>query len=191
MSDSGWKEYFERTRDKLPRPLLVKALAYVSSRDAAIDLGSGALNDSIFLLKEGFRKVVAVDKEPVAKEIAEHLPRDQFEYVISPLESFEFPATYDLINAQYSLPFIKPGEFDVTFQRIASAVKEGGILVGQFFGDKDEWRSDSTMNFHTKERAVNLLSGLEILLFEEKENDRPTAAGELKHWHVFDFIVRK
>lgn len=59
MADSGWKEYFVNTKDKPPRALLVTALAYVNNRDAAIDLGSGALNDSMFLLKEGFKKVVA------------------------------------------------------------------------------------------------------------------------------------
>ena len=191
MTDTGWKGYFENTKDKPPRSLLVKALEYVSNRDTAIDLGSGALNDSIFLLKEGFRKVIALDKEPVAKEIADTFPSDQFEYVISPLETFEFSTTFDLVNAQYSLPFINPKEFDSVFKKIRLALKEGGIFVGQFFGDRDEWSSGNKMTFHTKEQAVDLLSGLEILLFEEKENDRPTAAGQMKHWHVFDFIVRK
>lgn len=47
------------------------------------------------------------------------------------------------------------------------------------------------MTFQTKEEARNLLSELEVVLFEEKENDRLTAAGKMKHWHVFDFIARK
>ena len=32
---------------------------------------------------------------------------------------------------------------------------------------------------------------MEVLFFEEKENDNPTAAGNMKHWHVFDFILKK
>lgn len=191
MTDGGWKKYFQNTKDKPPRALLVEALTYVHDRDAAIDLGSGALNDSLFLLKEGFRKVVALDKEAVAKEIAEHLPSDRFEYIIDPLESFEFNESFDLVNAQYSLPFVNPDNFNSVFHKIVSAMKDGGIFVGQFFGDRDEWSSDTKMAFHSKKEAVSLLSELEILLFEEKENDRKTAAGVMKHWHVFDFIVRK
>jgi tellurite methyltransferase len=190
IQNNGWKEYFENTKNKPPRALLVKALEYIGNRDSAIDLGSGALNDSMFLLKEGFKKVVALDKELVGKEVADSLPSDQFEYVISSLESFKFSTTFDLINAQYSLPFINPEQFESVFQKIKLALKEGGIFVGQFFGDRDEWASDNEMTFHTKEQATNLLSDFEILLLEEKENDRPTAAGVMKHWHVFDFIVR-
>lgn len=129
MIDTGWKEYFENTKDKPPRALLLKALEYVSNRDAAIDLGSGALNDSIFLLKEDFKKVIALDKDSVAKEIADHLPSDQFEYVISPFETFEFPTNFDLINAQYSLPFINPEQFESVFQKILESLSVNSLAT--------------------------------------------------------------
>lgn len=169
----------------------MKAIEYVSNRDSAIDLGSEALNDSVFLLKEGFKRVIAVDKEPVAKEIANRLPSDQFEYIVSDFESLKLHTTFDLMNAQYSLPFINPEQFELVFQKMVDALKEDGIFVGQFFGDRDEWSTDTKMTFQTKEEGMNLLSSLEVLLFDEKENDRPTAAGVMKHWHVFDFIARK
>jgi tellurite methyltransferase len=191
MSDSGWSEYFNNTKDKPARPLLVKALPYVEHREVAIDLGSGALNDSIFLLREGFRKVIALDREPVAEEIAVTLPHERFEYVISPLETFDFPVTFDLVNAQYSLPFINPEQFESVFYKIISALNDSGIFVGQFFGDRDGWTLNDKMTFHSKEQVAKLLSGYEIILLEEKENDRPTASGNMKHWHVFDFIIRK
>lgn len=157
MADTGWKEYFENTKGKPTRTLLVKALEYVENRDAAIDLGSSALNDSIFLLKEGFNKVIAVDKESVAKDIADHLSSNKFQYVISPLESYEFPTAFNLVNAQYSLPFIDPRHFTSVFQKITNALKEGGIFAGQFFGDRDEWSSNTRMTFHAKDEAMNLI----------------------------------
>jgi ubiquinone/menaquinone biosynthesis C-methylase UbiE len=170
---------------------MVKALSYVAHKDAAIDLGSGALNDVTHLLEAGFKQVIAVDKKPVALEIARSLPSDRFEYVISPLESFEFPTdSFDLVNAQYSLPFIAPHEFESVFHNITASLKDGGIFTGQFFGDRDEWSSNTAMTFHTKEQAIRLLSSFETLSFEEEEQDKRTAAGEMKHWHVFHFIVR-
>ena len=104
-----WKEYFEQTKNDPPRPLLIKALSFVKERNNVLDLGAGALNDSIYLLGEGFKHVTAVDKEPMALEIAKNLPSDKFEYVIKSFETFEFPKEkFDLINAQCSLPFISP-----------------------------------------------------------------------------------
>ncbi len=192
MSDSTWQNYFEKTKSKPPRPLLVKALPFVKERRKALDLGSGALNDTVFLLKQGFEHVTAVDREPVAKEIAAALPADRFEYVIATFETFPFPTkTFDLVNAQYALPFIAPEKFAEVFANITNSLVEGGVFTGQLFGDRDGWSAKPGMTFHTLAQAKELLSGLEILSFEEEENDQPTAAGVMKHWHVFHFVGRK
>jgi len=119
----SWKDYFERTKGKPPRPLLVKAIGLLKEKGNALDLGSGALNDSAFLLSQGFSHVTAVDKVPVAIEIAKQFPKEKFEYVISSFEDY--------------------------------------------------------------------LKGLTIISFNEEERDKETAAGEMKHWHVFHFIVKK
>ena len=44
---------------------------------------------------------------------------------------------------------------------------------------------------HTRQQAEALLSGLDLLLFEEEERDAPTALGRLKHWHVFHVVARR
>ena len=110
---NSWDEFVELTKNKPPRSLLVKALPYVHERNTALDLGAGALNDSMYLLSEKFAHVIAVDKNPVATDIAAGLPPERFTYTISSLESFNFPPTVaDLITAQYALPFISPESFD-------------------------------------------------------------------------------
>src|ERR1700733_3592381 len=92
-----WKDYFENTKGKPPRPLLVTALGFVKNREEALDLGSGALNDSAYLISEGFKHVTALDKTPVAQEIAEKFPKDVFKYVTASFEDFDFPKnTFDL-----------------------------------------------------------------------------------------------
>lgn len=150
------------------------------------------MNDSIYLLSENFRQVTAIDKEPVAEEIAKTLPRDRFSYVISSLEDFEFKLDpVDLVNAQYSLPFIQPDQFLNAWERIGDTLKTSGIFTGQFFGDRDEWKGSRNMTFHTEREARQLLAGYDLLHFEEEESDKPTAAGIMKHWHVFHFIARK
>ena len=189
---SSWKDYFERTKGRPPRPLLVKALVFVKDRGEALDLGSGALNDSRYLISEGFKHVTAVDKVAVATEIADKFPKDIFTYVISAFDNFHLPKdTFDLINAQYALPFISPEAFNDVFVKIVGSLKKDAILTGQFFGDRDEWKTDTKMTFLSLTETQNILKGLTVLSFEEEEHDKVTAAGEMKHWHVFNFIVRK
>jgi SAM-dependent methyltransferase len=192
MTDQTWTEHFEQTKNQPPRSLLVKALKFDLNRDEAIDLGSGALNDSKYLLDQGFKHVSALDKEPVAEEIAKELPKEKFTYIISDFESYNFPVNrFDLVNAQYALPFIKPKAFENVFHSIIASIKTNGILVGQLFGNRDEWKDKENMSFHTLEQTKVILSDFNILYFEEEEKDKPTAAGAMKHWHVFHFIARK
>ncbi len=188
----SWEKYFQNTKGKPPRPLLVEALAFVKNKDTALDFGSGALNESKFLLKEGFNHVFALDKTSVALSIAADLPKDKFEYIISTFEDFNFPNEYfDLINAQYALPFITPESFDFVFSKIDKFLKTGGIFTGQFFGDRDGWKDNKTMTFKSKIEAEKYLGNFKVLSFKEEEQDKSTAAGDEKHWHVFHFIAEK
>lgn len=192
MERNSWRKYVENTKEKPPRPLLVEALPYVVQRNNVLDVGSGALNDSRFLLREGFKHITAVDQAPVAQDIAESLPKDKFKYVISRVEDVDLSQEcYDLINAQLSLPFINPGMFDKTFSKLISSLKKDGVFSGQFFGVNDGWNKNPDMTFLTKHKTLELLAGLEVLHFKEIEIDKNTAAGEMKHWHIFDFIVKK
>jgi hypothetical protein len=193
MTKNTWKEYFERTKDIKPRPLLVKAVDFVNGKDEVLDLGSGALNDVKFLVSKGFKHITAVDSKPLAQDIIQNFPPEIVSYVISTFEDFDFVENkYDLINAQYSLPFNPEATFERVFNSITSSLKTGGILTGQFFGERDQWNvSGHKMNFQTHEQVEKLLSGLEIIYFTEEEADRPTAKGDIKHWHIFHFIVKK
>lgn len=95
-----WKEFYELTKNKPPRKLLIKATPFVIERNTAFDLGAGALNDSIYLLSEKFSHIIAVDSAPIAEEIAKELPSEKFSYEISSLENFNFPdKTADIVNA--------------------------------------------------------------------------------------------
>jgi tellurite methyltransferase len=196
-TDNPWPTYSERTKDRDPRELLVQAVAFARGRDHALDLGSGALNESKFLLDQGFKLVTAVNKDPldidpIAKARAESYPKDRFEYRVSPFDAFDFQTdTYDLINAQYSLAFNPPETFDRMFGSLKASLKQGGIVTGQFFGPHDEWSGNRKMTFITREKAEKLLEGFEILHFKEIEGPDNLAVGSTKHWHTLHFIAQK
>lgn len=174
MSENIWKQYYERTKELPPRPTLVKAVELVKDKNEALDLGPGALIDVKYLSSIGFNHITAVDRNPVSKEAISDFPEEKVSYVTSSFEDFEFPENkYDLINAQYSLPFNPPTTFDKVIGGAIRALKENGVLVGQFFGKNDEWISnEKTMTFHSREEAERLLSGLKIVSFEEVESGK-------------------
>lgn len=91
----------------------------------------------------------------------------------------------------FALPFTKPEHFNTVFSKIKDSLKKEGIFCGQFFGDRDEWKTNPNMTFHTEEQVKELLNGLETISFKEDEKDDKTATGDMKHWHIFHIIARK
>jgi hypothetical protein len=96
----------------------------------------------------------------------------------------------DLIYAGYSLPFTPPAHFPTLWRQIVAALKPGGRLAGQLFGNRDSWAVDPTMTFQTRAEALALLAPFEVEVLREREEDGNSFRGP-KHWHVFDFIARR
>ncbi len=194
MSDQNqknWSEYYNKTRNKPPRPLLVEALKHVSRKGAAIDIGAGALNDTRFLLSQGF-EVDSLDKSSLIEQEASDIKSDMLHIFTCGFEDFNFiSGKYDIASAMYALPFIDPKYFDPVFLKIKSSLNSDGVFCGQFFGLNDSWSSDTKMTFHSKEQIENILTDMDIISLTEEEKDGPTAKGDIKHWHVFHVIAKK
>lgn len=193
MQNDTWSEYHKIKSTKPPSKLLVRALDHVKNKNGkALDLGAGALVDSNFLLEQGF-EVTAVDSSQSSKKIAEEIHNPKFTFVQSAYDTFAFqPETYDLITAQWALPFNSPNTFLIMFENLKSSLKVGGIFVGQFFGVLDEWNTpDRDMTFNTYEEVQELLSRLYVIELNEEEKDGTTARGDAKHWHVFHVIAER
>jgi len=167
--------------------LLQEALQYVQGKGSALDLGAGALNDASFLLAQRFGEVVAVDITPPFKKI--DAGSGQFSYHQMPFSAYEFPAEqFDLISAQYSLPFDRQ-DFQKVWVAIYSSLKKGGIFVGQLFSTRDDWFGRPGMIFHSEAEVQSLVGKFEIVKTEEREYTEKEKRA--KHWHFFDLILRK
>lgn len=192
--ESSWKNYHENTSgDYPPRPFLAKALNYVTNKEEALDLGAGALNDCKFLLKEGFGHITVVDVEDSVKERVADLADNRVDAQVTSFDEFKFSENkYDLVNAQYSLPFHGEEGFDALFKKITLSLKQDGIFTGNLFGENDTWNDGSgRLVFHSKDEVLKLLKDLEVIEFFEEEKDSTTVSGIFKHWHILNFIARK
>ncbi len=95
--DKDWSDYYKATKAKPPRPLLVKALGFVKNKGKAIDLGGGALNDSKYLLDQGF-DVTVIDKSPLMEQEAKDIPNNKLHAFTFAFEDFNFPkAEYEFV----------------------------------------------------------------------------------------------
>lgn len=190
MREFVWPEFYRITKDRPPWPRLVAAVEQLGRVGKALDLGCGAGRDTRYLLARGF-EVTAVDRESASLAALADLPGEHLHLVQSAFEDFTF-GQYDLVNAHFSLPFTRKDRFATIFARLKSSLKPGGIFVGQFFGVNDTWNvPENSMTFFTAEQARQQLAGLEILEFEEEDQDGATADGTQKHWHIYHLIARR
>jgi len=190
MMTSDWGRFYGFTKDSPPWPLLVRAASLGPRSGRALDLGAGAGRDTRYLLEQGF-EVTAVDAEPRSVALLSALPQSRLSIVQSSFEDFAF-ATYDLISAQFALPFIPRDRFTDVFARLKAALAPGGVFAGQFFGVHDQWNTpERAMTFLTRAEAEALLGDLETIEFTEEDADGRIADGSPKHWHVFHILVRR
>jgi SAM-dependent methyltransferase len=185
-----WKRFVELTRDNPPWPLLTRAADLLPQKGRALDLGAGGGRDTRYLLAQGFQ-VTAVDASPHSVAALSSVQAANLRVVQVAFEDFAFE-TYDLINAQYTLPFVVPRRFRRLFARLKGALNPGGVFAGQFFGTRDQWNTPGRrMTFLTREQAEAQLRDLELIEFSEEELDGHVADGSPKHWHTFNIIARR
>jgi tellurite methyltransferase len=192
MPQFEWSRFFKITKDHPQWALLERAASLFNQPGHALDLGAGAGRDTRHLLAQGWT-VTAVDREAYAVALLAELPRDSLQVVQSSFEDFDYGrAVYDLVSAQFALPFNPRASFNSVFARIKQSLKPGGIFTGQFFGIRDQWNTpEATMTFLTREQVDELLRDMRVIELMEEEHMGNTATGESKYWHVFHVIVQK
>lgn len=195
----NWREYYERTGTRPPRETLLFALdrfdAELSPADRrfAIDLGCGNGRDTIELLRRSWH-VLAIDAEESAiagLTAREDLPPAcNLDTQVSRFEEMSLPET-DLVNSSFALPLVDPPEFPDLWDRILTAVRGGGRISCQLYGDRDSWVGRPGITFFTKSGIDALLEPLDVEFFREEEDDSVTPRGNQKHWHIFHIVAKR
>jgi tellurite methyltransferase len=193
-----WLGCYRWTAGRPPRELLLRALDHVAwesksrAGKTAIDLGCGAGNDTLELLRRGWR-VLAIDQQPAAlKFVARRIPnrwKSRVTLLAAPMEGLSLPRA-DLVYASFSLPFCAPEQFGHLWKTIQGALSPGGHFAGQLFGDRDEWCGKRPLTFHSVRQVRALARGYHVELFREIEEEGRSFEGP-KHWHYFEVVLEK
>jgi SAM-dependent methyltransferase len=147
VEEDRWIRFLEATAHIPPRDTLVRSLDLFAAEgrphdgDLALDLGCGAGNDALEILRRGWR-LHAVDAHPEAvRRVIERVPAEMASRLETEVSRFEdlVPPRALLINASFALPFCPPSEFPRFWSSLLDALEPGGRISGQLFGDHDEW----------------------------------------------------
>ncbi len=186
-----WNDFIKKTNNKKHRILTELAIHWVKNKNRALDIGGGALNDSRFLINNGFI-VDVIDIENIVLNIANELNNKKLNIKISHIENCDIGIEkYNFVIANYVLPFIKKKDIRHVMDNIFNSLKINGIFSGTFFGKNDFYRKNTKIVFNSRRQVLDLLKEYEILYFSEIEKKHLNNNNELKDYHSFEFIVKK
>ena len=105
----GWEAFAEHAKQRAPDEDLQEASGLVREKGAALDMGAGALNETEYLLKIGFKRVVALDAQQGILERAKGLGGgEHLEVVVSRFEDYAFSSnTFGRYPQVFSFRFPK------------------------------------------------------------------------------------
>lgn len=188
MKNKDWSNYQERTyNDNVCN--LIKYFFNNYKVENAVDLGCGAGNETVYMIKKGIC-VTAIDRQLNKKYILDRIndeEKNKIEFVESDFINANIPKT-QLVTAFFSIPFCDPNHFNTLWKKIYKAIEINGYFVGQLFGDRDAWRNNPDINTFDIEIAKNYLKDYNILHFEEIEYVRES---DNKKWHFYNIIAQK
>jgi SAM-dependent methyltransferase len=194
-----WDKYYKNKMYLPPRDLVVKVVDSLPFFRTALDLGCGVGNETAFLIVSGWN-VWAIDSEPKAIEILNRrndiITFDKLWTIVSKFEDLNWNSLpqFDLVCANYSLPFCNPDRFDDVWASIKMKINTHGMFAGHFFGINHQGFSDSemkNMNFWTREQLLEIFGDFEIEYFNEIEKDGTSGTGMKCHTHTFEIIAQK
>jgi trans-aconitate methyltransferase len=188
--DAHWVRYNARQGGRPVRPLCLAAMR-LHDPGTAIDLGCGAGRETRALLEAGWQ-VHAVDGSPDTRDVVVRTIGGVHSRLTLDVSHYSALATLppaDLIYAGYSLPYQPPESFHRVWALLRAALRPGGVLAVNLFGERDAWAGEPGMTFLTGGAARALFAGLEIVSWDEEDGTGPAFGGP-KHWHVHDVVAR-
>jgi tellurite methyltransferase len=198
---SSWSAYLDQTKDDTgPSKPLVLALKLLKQEDIqtghAVDLGAGSGKDTLYLLRNHWQ-VLALDYSPKAISIilerAKQAKLSSPATQISDFNTMQLPDNIDLINANLSLPFTNPEDFDAVWENVESHIRVGGQFSGNFFGTKDQFSNidNQQMTFITKQKLLEMFKDFKIESLTSREGNYSQANGKIKYWQIWDVVAKK
>lgn len=188
MAKKDWSEYQAKTYRNDVCKLLIDFLNTYKVK-TAVDLGCGAGNETVYMLKKGIN-VTAVDKQLNSKFILNRINKEEttrVKFIEEDFQNLDIPSA-QLVTAFFSIPFCHPDKFDNLWNRIYNSLEINGYFVGQLFGNRDAWNENNHINTFTIKQIKEYLKKYKIITLDEVEYIRKS---DNKKWHYYNIIAQK
>ena len=196
----GWNERYAAPGylfGEEPNAWLAAQAARLPARGAALCVADGDGRNSVWLAARGL-EVTAFDFSPVAVAKARELAARRgvrVAYEVADIESWRWPAAaFDVVAAIF-IQFAAPAARAVMFERMARALKPGGLLLLQGYTPKQlEYKTggpSEVENLYTSALLRAAFPALEIVELKEYEAELAEGARHAGRSALVGMVARK
>lgn len=186
-----WSGYNEAQQGRRPRALVESALSVAGPGEGrtAVELGCGVGIEAKALAEAGWC-VHTFDRDPSVVPALEALARDwPITHTTADLSGIAELPEVDLVFSSVGIPFVSRADFPRLWKAINSALRPGGVLAVDLFGDRDMWAAGPG-TYLRRDEIDALLEDFDVVDLTEREFDGPAFSGP-KHWHIFTVVAKK
>lgn len=191
----NWRLYYIAVHQRPPSYLAQLALRYITLHGTALDLGSGAFNDSKLFLETGFSEVISIDQsehlKPYAHQVAQAYG-SRFCFRQQRFQDVQLePNSFDLIHSNFALPYHGTEGFESFIKKVMASLRPSGIFSGIFFGKGCDWKHiDGDVACLTEQELRELVTDLELQYFHEVQFEVSDTRSP-SEWHYFRVVAKK
>jgi len=166
---------------------------YPVIKETAVDLGAGNLRDAKYLLQQGFKRVIAVDRSQLSRDYV--VPGVVLE--TQAIEQYvPDPQSFDLAVSCFTLFFVSSWEVHKVFDRVYQGLRPGGIFACNVLGELDDWVTCGHPVSHFTQSSVQRLRKDFTVLHEKEakflaEREAGQSSAKQKYWHQRIMVLRK
>jgi len=195
---NDWTGYIDTTTGNMEKYVFNDAYdKYLADKKPgiAVDFGSGAGNEDIFLAKRGWH-VFAYDSSKRSGEILSKRSIDlkgKISFHLSDFDSANLPKSIDFFISFYSLPFGNKQSLPDLIHKISVIMNKEGVFAGNFFGDKADFVKSGNCYSVTEEEIRALLekNNFQIKYFLRRTYQQYSASMEKTNFDLYDIIAIK
>jgi trans-aconitate methyltransferase len=190
-----WHAYNASAAARPARRLVPRAIAAAggdAGHHVAIEIGAGGGADAIEFARHGWTVHAYDTDDTLTQRLVENertTGRIQFHHVdAATVETF--PAA-DVVYAGYALPMLGPDGLAATWPRLVAALKIGGVMAVDLFGDDDTWAERDDIATLSAQQIGEMFRGFRVLDREVRNEDGRSYQSDKKHWHVITTLARR
>lgn len=190
-----WHRYNLSAAGRPARRFVARAIAGAGGGPGrgrtVLDLGAGGGSDALEFARRGFMVLAYDSDDALAARLVENGRMDgTLLFHHGDLADVEVFPPADLVFSGYALPMLGT-DLPVVWERVRSALKPGGILAVDLFGDRDTWAERPDIATLSALEIEGMLEGFEVIEHDVRDEDGRSYADGKKHWHVHSIIARR